>query len=414
MKKQIKTFFFLAALLAPVITPVVFAVDRHELSFVIHVYDVVKRKSQAINPHNGYTFEIIGKKGSHYLLKVFDENGNLLGDNFISSREEVENNLMKEEVDAVVKGLASFESTGEGPTDGCSNFELDAVLAEAELLTSEEIGSKVREACQIPGTDAQWQANCDKLFDKGFPDGALEYALNVMKLNAIKFNSKKCIDGEGSKIKYSDHLSMNGLTMDHFKNNVMKNGLPNKCQFIINDTDDRSPSTDNRGCRGQMYYVDLCNGNEPKVVKDYFNIGTGTCGSGRYGFMNESRKKTTLLGAFFTHTDTFDFTDATRQVPEYRALSRRVERAGGPRKAVALNMFGLQQSNNKSSHNGKYIHVSPWASSSGCPSVRAENYYMIEALANGGPSLILNYSKDNMEPIESCTEITNGNLADAN
>ena len=191
---------------------------------------------------------------------------------------------------------------------------------------------------------------------------------------------------------------MMGLTDDSLEDDLLKNGLPNKCQIIINDAGERVAQ-----CRGKMYYIDLCQGDSPVVTETYFNMGTGTCRRGN-GYRNESGIGTTLLGAFFTHNQNFDFTLTSSQPRHYRDVARMVERAGGSREATAVSLFGLQKSNNLSSRTGKYMHVSTYQSSLGCPSIAPENYYMIEALAENGPSLVLNYHEGKMEDISQCTE----------
>ena len=223
-----------------------------------------------------------------------------------------------------------------------------------------------------------------------------------MKLNATSFRTNKCFDTNG--LKQSNHPSMMGLTGDQLENELLANGLSNKCQLIINNTDDRSPSPSGDDCRGRMYYIDLCAGEDAVVKEDYFNLGTGTCRNGRYGFENGSEIRTTVKGVFFTHTQTFDFRDTTKQQTQYAAVQDQVEEAGGPHQATALHLFGLQNTNNLASRMGKYIHVSPHRSSWGCPSIKPENYYMIEALANNGPGMVVNWGEEGMEDLEVCTE----------
>jgi hypothetical protein len=152
-----------------------------------------------------------------------------------------------------------------------------------------------------------------------------------------------------------------------------------------------------------MFYIDLCSPGDAVVKEDYFNLGTGTCRGGKYGFRNGSQLHTTVKGAFFTHNKTFDFTDVTRQKSQYQNVARKVSEAGGQPQATAIQLFGLQNTNNLASRTGKYMHVSPHRSSWGCPSVRPSNFYMIEALANNGPSLVLNWGREGMEEIERCT-----------
>lgn len=399
MEKLKKTLFVLAIQALQFTLIPALAQTRHEIALSIEVYNRSNGETLNIEPQDNYQFEIVSQKGSAYRLKVFDREGKPVDGDFVTHKGNVENNFTEIAVEALANFTSQVESAGNPPHCDCEEDVFSDLLSEAESLV---VDPSVRAECQIEGTDAKWRENCSALFDKGFPAGSLEYALKVMKLNATSFRSNKCWDQ--GKIKYSGHPSMNGLTPSRFENDLMGNGLKNKCQFIINDTDDRSPSSGGDDCRGQMYYVDLCQGDEPVVKKDYFNLGTGTCRGGRNGFMNQSEKRTTLLGAFFTHNDPFDFTDTTKQQSQYRAVRKDVKDMGGPNRASALQLFGLSNTNNLSSHDGKYIHVSPHRSSWGCPSVRPSNYYMIENLAANGPSLVLHWAKKGMEPIETCSE----------
>jgi hypothetical protein len=191
-----------------------------------------------------------------------------------------------------------------------------------------------------------------------------------------------------------DHPTMAGLTRHKFED-LMQEGIKNKCQFIINDT--RKKLTK---CRARMYYVDLCTkGKNPKVVKDYFNLGSGTCRKGR-GFMNKAKKGTTLLGAFITGHKAVDY---FKRNASYNALRKKIKKKTKRYWAPALINFGLQKTNHLAAKHAKYIHVSPYGSSLGCPSVHWKNHYMISTLAKNGPSLIVHYGKK-MEDIMKCTQ----------
>ncbi len=375
------------------------ASDRHEIALSIQVYDRDSGDTLVVEPGDNYSFEILAIKGSSYQLKVFDGKGDVVSGDFVTHKANVEGNFTQIAIEGLEEMTSTLASAGNPPHCECEEDAFSDILSEARSLN---VDASVRKECQVEGTSAQWRQNCHDLFEKDFPKGSLKYALKVMKLNATKFRSNKCWDQ--GKIKHSGHISMNGLTPSGFENDLMADGLKNKCQFIINDTDDRSPSPGKDDCRGQMYYVDLCAGDKPVVKKDYFNLGTGTCRKGGNGFMNKSNKRTTLLGAFFTHTDAFDFTHTTKQTAQYSRVRKQIRNLGGPNRASALNLFGLSNTNNLSSFDGKYIHVSPHRSSWGCPSIKPSNYYMIETLASNGPSLVLHWAKKGMEPIEACTE----------
>ncbi len=233
------------------------------------------------------------------------------------------------------------------------------------------------------GIDARnWINDCKQLLENDdVPTDALKYALSVMKANASSFRSNQCY----RMLENSNHYSMGGMTKDKFER-LMENGLRNKCQFVINDTRDR------KHCRGGLYYVDLC---KPQIHVSYFNMGVGTCLEG-HRFANEAGKRTTLLGAFFTSNEYFNFIGESD--PEKYASIRRAEG-----EVAALQLFGLQESNNGASEQLKYMHVSPYRSSWGCPTVNLKDSWIVRTLARNGPSLVLNYG-DNMEDIDKCTQ----------
>ncbi len=396
---MIRSPFFILFVVANVLTSVG-AQERSRITLSIEVLNQSTRKIQMISAKNDYTFEIVEKKGNNYKLKIFDRNGQLIGDDFITHESNVYDNFIKTEAESALVTFSEMSDVGIPPQGNCPPDSV-TIEEDKEEDKAENFGDTA-EVCQIPGTDAQWQEKCEKLYDEGIPKEALDYSLKVMKLNATSFKSNKCFNKKG--LKQSSHTSMGGLTASEFENDLMAKGLPNKCTFIINDTDDRSPSSGGDDCRGRMYYIDMCDGGDPVVKKDYFNLGTGTCRNGGNGFANATDKHTTVLGAFFTHTQAFDFTHTTKQTDKYSKVRSSIKKKGGPNRASALQLLGLQNTNNLSSKNGKYIHVSPHRSSWGCPSIDPDNYYMIEKLAENGPSMVINFAKNGMEDIEECSE----------
>lgn len=286
------------------------------------------------------------------------------------------------------EGLTSSEATS-------AEEERQATRSPASSIEPVE---GVRERCQIEGTDVQWRRNCESLYDSGVPTEALDYTLNIMQLNSTSFAMDGCYNSEG--LRDSNHPSMNDHTAESIRDDLMSDGFRNKCQFIINDTDDLISG---HNCRGRMYYIDLCQGGEPQVTRDYFNLGTGTCRRGR-GFENGRNIGTTVLGAFLTIDDTFDFQPAgASSIQPYNNLRAQISRMGGPREATAIGLIGMQNTNNLASATGKHMHVSPYQSSLGCPSVAPENYFMLQALADNGPSLVVNYAREGMEDPQECT-----------
>ncbi|EQC44744.1 hypothetical protein [Bacteriovorax sp. Seq25_V] len=239
------------------------------------------------------------------------------------------------------------------------------------------------------GLDDSWKANCDKLFDAGIPKDALEFTLKTFNKNLHKFKSNKCFKWGEPK----NHYSFARTNEAEFKNKV-KDGIANKCQIVINDTREKQMQY-----RGTMYYIDLCEGSEPKVIKTYFNMGTGTYTN---NFANVSGKKSTVLGAFLTNYQVFDYQPGN---VKYQNLRSFIKTKIGKNYAHGVQLFGLQKTNNNASNDMKYLHVSPYRSSWGCPSIDQKNYWMIEELAKNGPSLLVNYGeKSKMEDINKCSE----------
>ena len=243
-----------------------------------------------------------------------------------------------------------------------------------------------RPLCQMSGVSAQWVRNCEQLYRAGIPKDALEYALKVMKLNDDSFESDKCY-----RTASSGHYSMRGVSKSAFASK-MRSGLPNKCQMVINDTRDKQGAY-----RGRMYYIDLCTGSRARVTKSYFNMGTGTF---KNNYADTSGAHTTVKGAFFTNYKSFSF---QKNNAAYKNVKARVKKLSGTYKAPAVQLFGLSTTNNSAGPNLKYMHVSGYKSSWGCPSIAPDNYWMIEKLANNGPSLVLNYGTG-MEDINKCSK----------
>lgn len=213
-----------------------------------------------------------------------------------------------------------------------------------------------------------------------FRQTLLTYALDVMRRNQNSFAMDQCHEFDAP-----NHYSMRGVTRENFEDSLSE-GLPNKCQIMINDTRER-PSQ----YRGTMYYIHLC-GDRPQVERDYFNMGTGTF---QNNFANRAGQRTTVLGAFFTNYESFDYQPGNSR---YQSTRQTIANLSGIEESTAVQLFGLQNTNSTSAPTKKYLHVSPYQSSWGCPSIRAENYWMIRELAENGPSLVLNYGEDMEDP----------------
>ena len=376
---------------------------------------------------------------------------------------------------------ASFQNSS-GLVDhlcrNCRDYAREVVSRRLRQFQEEHF--QVIPACDIPDTSFSWKLNCSKLFhdDYDVPQDALAYALEVMRLNATSFASRNCYevpDGESHRsLEYV--LDEDGDVVghkDHF-NSLMESGLPNKCQFVINDIRQNPPEDSGyRDNRRRMYFIDLCEGDGPVIRERTFGMGSGSLGAlGKnqdHRFQNASGHGTTLVGAFFTTNYQFDFNSATtrngtrdivyydnqavscsrtetrvrkrsneneeyqacivslpgggevvcplsqnrtctvRVVPGSREMfanqgvpnsrinyqETRNEIASlseGEARAPSVALMGLQNSNSTASHTGKYMHVSPFDSSQGCPSLKDYDYDIIETLAANGPSLVVNYT----------------------
>jgi hypothetical protein len=246
--------------------------------------------------------------------------------------------------------------------------------------------------CDLAGMSSSWISNCNSILnDKLVPSDAFKYTLKVLHRNNESFESNKCY-----KMQNSAHYSMRSLTKPKFEQQ-MKDGLPNKCQMIINDI--REKVDKNKPYRRKMYYIDMCNPGKPKIIEDYMNIGVGTFVN---NYENIEGKKTTVLGAFFTATKTFDLSFKKKK---YKEIRKKIKQDSGRYYATGLQMFGLNKTNNNSSINNKYLHVSPYNSSWGCPSVSWQNYKLIEQMSQNGPSLVVNYGDSKrMEDIDVCSK----------
>jgi len=315
-----------------------------------------------------------------------------------SSKDKGRLSLDHSSYDRTRRGVQNSRVQGTG-TEQAPWSSARPVARDTEMATSieeeqEGVVDSEKVECKVPGQSRQWVRNCEKLYASGIPKEALDYALKVMRINANSFRTNKCFVPEKG-LKPSNHVSMQGLTADKFENELMKNGLPNKCQFMINDLKDRKKSN---GCRAKGYFIDLCKGDGPEVVSQYHHMASLNCSAKgkKYNLSN--------VGAFFTHNQTFDFTDVTSDKSKYRSIANEVKENGGKREAIALQLVGIQRQNNNSTLDGKYIHVGSSESSNGVPTIDAKNYDKIEEFAKNGPSLVVNFANGNMEDIEECSQ----------
>ena len=191
------------------------------------------------------------------------------------------------------------------------------------------------------------------------------------------------------------HCAFDGLKKDVAcdickKPDQVRQGIKNGCSFILNDL--KKPWGDGT-TRTTGYYVDLCKSStEPIVQKFYINQGTGTSGNKNYA--DEEGAKSTLPGAFLTDDRVTPFYPYDPE--KYVAIRKRL---GGTLPSIRLR--GLNASNN-SSEDSKPMHVSPFKTSWGCPSVGPQSAAIIEKLVQKGPALIMNYHSAAYEQKDSC------------
>lgn len=225
--------------------------------------------------------------------------------------------------------------------------------------------------------------NCIQfLEDESIPQDALEWTLKVLKNNLSELKMNQCTRPPPDH--YSNHDRRGEMVMT---NERLKQGIKNKCQIMINDTRQKFESYT---YRATYYYLDLCTGEKRT---GYFNLGSGTF---KNDYANSSGKHTTVLGAFLTSDHVFSYNNGGSK---YNPIKRRL------RRVPSLALFGLQNTNNRSGENYKYMHVSPHRSSWGCPSLSEDDYDIIDTLGENGPSLVVNYGpEDKMEDPAECSE----------
>lgn len=267
-----------------------------------------------------------------------------------------------------------------GPTGGkCDTTTFD---------TPTRTNSDRKHKCDIPNYSSEWVRQCKALYNSEIPHDALDYTLDVLYANSEEFKMNKCY-----RMMDKNHYSMAGVGRNQFEEK-MKEGIPNKCNIVINDTRLKQSHL-----RGTMFYIDLCADNGPKITKSYFNMGEGTY---KNKFANQSNKKTTVLGAFLTNHKVFDYQPSNKK---YKKLRKEIRGLSGKEYAPAVQLIGLQNTNNRASEDAKYMHVSPYWSSYGCPSIAADKYWIIENLAKNGPSLVVNYGEPSkMEDPLKCSQ----------
>lgn len=282
------------------------------------------------------------------------------------------------------------------PIVDTENFQnLLSVLDTPPKVVSEKwaapLDPNFEEACAIEGMSEEAQKNCQDILSGGeVPTNALLFALDGMKRNSTSFKTNECFDkGKGFNGVFN-HFSTPGVSGKGDFMAHMGEGIKNKCTMIINDYDDRiSTHGGSYKCQTTMYYVDLC---KNKVKKSYSYVGYGTCKKNK-GFTNETGQGTSLLGFAVTSKNAFAF---QKTDDSYNSIRKSM---GGRIPSVAL--FGIQNTNNRSSIDYKYLHVGAYTSA-GCPSIDPKNGWMIDEMASKGPSIVVGYKEGEMESFDKC------------
>ncbi len=238
--------------------------------------------------------------------------------------------------------------------------------------------------------------NCMSLLEKAnrgeIPKDALLYTLNFLKLNLGGLKDDSCV---------STSSQPQGLPEP----------LQNSCQFIINDMNQRISGFPNRS---PTYFIDLCHGrsgsvNKGLITKSYVNRGTGSSNLNNPNYLDTTGRKTTVIGAFVTGAYS-PFTPY-RVSQKYRSIGYGRCKAGTPIEECnipRLALYGVMESNN-SSTSRKPMHVSPYNSSNGCPSINQDDRWKMTALYRNGPSLVMNYGPERFHTQSSLTNCNNGN-----
>lgn len=166
--------------------------------------------------------------------------------------------------------------------------------------------------------------------------------------------------------------------------NWYKRGIQNQCSFVFADFKDTWPGSTTRATGN---FIDLC-AKGTVLKKFYVNRGTGN------GYRDKGGANTTVPGAFLTNSRITEFTPYNFS-GAYKELKRKL---GGT--LPELQVIGLHSTNNDTDES-KHIHVSPYQTSWGCPSVNGDNVPIMKELAKNGPSLWINYISPSLNPLES-------------
>lgn len=233
-----------------------------------------------------------------------------------------------------------------------------------------------QQACAFLTNDLQ-RRNClslfkpNSIFEDSVKKEALLYTLAYFRANKDGIKDKSCAQ---SSDKRGGEPKM----------------IRNQCSFVINVVERKwSLGSVIFPHRTKGFFIDLCAQDPKKVLRSmYVNKGTGET------YKDVEGAKSTVAGAFLTDNQTRAFTPYT-WTAAYRAIPRK--------NLIGLDVTPLHSTNNDSA-DSKPIHVSPYRSSSGCPSVNVADVDIIRTLAKNGPSLWMNYGQKDLHPEDSITK----------
>lgn len=269
----------------------------------------------------------------------------------------------------------------------------------ASPSNGDELATIARCAKTCAFLTGEQQTNCLKFVsDPEIPQDALAWTLAVFRDNRHGLRMNQCLLPPPDHYSNIETVSV-GMPSPIIEQPAMtipdlRGGIKNHCQLMINDT--RARWSKDFPYRRTYYYLDLCKGTKKT---GYFHVGTG----GKTGLeANKTDRKSTVLGAFLTSDTLFSYDNGG---PKYDPIKKEYGYV------AALALFGLQETNNGSARDFKYMHVSPHKSSWGCPSLAPEDEPLIRELAAGGPSLVVNYGpEEQMQDPRLCTGTSPGTL----
>ncbi len=259
---------------------------------------------------------------------------------------------------------------------GLLHFAADANASGVMNSIAEQVCAPLHDA-RFQGPNYQARiSNCEDMVlrQKVKNLGALQYTIQYFANNFGKLRDSSCaIQRLGS----DDQCSLCEKPAE------VEKGIRNGCTMVINDIENNHPQHSNRSTG---YFIDLCARNPAQNLKTFYvNRGKGHAGQSMYD--DVGGRRTTLMGAFLTDTMVQPFSPYSNP--------GRYQNLCGIRTPLQVRLVGLNATNNDSEES-KPMHVSPYESSFGCPSVSCESVPIMKNLAENGPSLVMNYATSRM------------------